>query len=65
MDVTRITLLGFRVNERGEQIAILEFEPLIGESRDVRVVELRKGDTLTTQLPVAGEVDAPLAELHP
>lgn len=51
-DVTRITLLDFDVNERGEQFAKLEFQPLIGDSTEVTVVTLRKGDTLTTQLPI-------------
>lgn len=51
-DITKITLLDFGVNERGEQFAKIEFQPLIGDSREVTVVALRKGDTLTTQAPI-------------
>lgn len=52
MDITKITLLDFGVNERGEQFAKIQFESLIGESKDVTIVALRKGDTLTTQAPI-------------
>lgn len=51
-DITKITILDFGVNERGEQFAKIEFEPLIGDSREVTVVTLTKGDTLTTQAPI-------------
>lgn len=63
MDITRITLLDLSVDERGEQFAKLEFQPLIGESKDVTVVALRKGDTLTTQAPIIDATNLPSSEL--
>lgn len=56
MNVTKITLLDFGIDERGEQFAKLEFEPLIGESKDVTMVALRKGDSLTTDIPISEAV---------
>jgi hypothetical protein len=55
MNVTKITLLDFGVDELGKQFAKIGFEPLIGDSKDVTVVVLRKGDTLTTDIPVVDE----------
>lgn len=52
MNVTKITLLDFGIDELGEQFAKFEFEPLIGDSKKVTIVALRKGDTLTTDIPV-------------
>lgn len=52
MNITKITLLDFGIDERGEQFTKIAFELLIGDSRDVKVVVLRKGDTLTTDAPI-------------
>lgn len=52
MNVSRITLLDFGVDERGDQFAKLEFAPLIGESKDVTIFALRKGDSMTTDVPI-------------
>lgn len=52
MNVTKITLLDFGIDERGEQFVKLEFQPLIGDLKEVKIVALRKGDSLTTDIPV-------------
>lgn len=52
MNVTKITLLDFGTDELGELFGKLEFEPLIGESKDVTIIALRKGESLTTDIPI-------------
>lgn len=52
MNITKITLLDFGVNEFGEQFAKIEFKPYIGEPREPTIVVLRKGDSLTTDAPI-------------
>lgn len=59
MDITKITLLDFGVDERGEQFARIEFAPLIGESKNVHVIVLRKGDSLTTDAPIVNDAAKP------
>lgn len=59
MNVTKITILDFGVDERGEQFAKLEFEPLMGESKDVTIVVLGKGDSLTTDIPISETKEHP------
>lgn len=64
VNVSRITLLDFGVDERGNQFAKLEFVPLIGEPKDATVFALRKGDSMTTDVPIVnptGDNDGKLA----
>lgn len=52
MNISRITLIDFGVDDRGQQFARFEFAPLIGDSNDATAFALRKGDSLTTNVPL-------------
>lgn len=64
MNITTITLLDFGIDELGQEFAKLEFKPLIGESTEVTVVALRKGDTLTTDAPFVEPLEGASAFEH-